>query len=205
MTTPDRTTGLRAARAKDSADKRRRALDALHAMEAAGTSITAAAVAQTAGVSTWLVYTHGLREHLDAARRRQAQPFSGPPRTAPGDQAPLTPASLHTDLALARAEIRRLRADNDKLRHRLRLQLGAEIDAPDPTELITRVAELESLTRQLLAERDARAAEANHAQHRIHELEDDLIAARESLRRVIKDHNRPQPPTQTGQPRHPRA
>jgi hypothetical protein len=204
-TTPDRTTGLRAARAKDSADKRRRALDAIHAMEAAGTPITAAAVAQTAAVSTWLIYTHGLREHLDAARRRQAQPFSSPPRTAPGDQPPLTPASLHTDLALARAEIHRLRADNDKLRHRLRLQLGAEIDAPDPTELITRVAELESLTRQLLAERDARAAEANHAQHRIHELEDDLTAARESLRRVIKDHNRPHPPTQTSHPRHPRA
>jgi predicted nucleic acid-binding Zn-ribbon protein len=70
-------------------------------------------------------------------------------------------------------------------------QLGAEIDTPDPAELITRVAELESRTRQLLAERDARTAEANHAQHRIHELEDDLTAARESLRRVIKDHNRP--------------
>lgn len=203
-TTHDRTTGLRAARAKDSADKRRRALDAIHAMEVAGTPITAAAVAQTAGVSTWLIYTHGLREHLDAARRRQA-PFSSPPRAAPGDQAPLTPASLHTDLALARAEIRRLRADNDKLRHRLRLQLGAEIDAPNPAELITRVAELESLTRQLLAERDARTAEANLAQHRIHELEDDLTAARESLRRVIKEHNRPHPPAQTSQPRHPRA
>jgi hypothetical protein len=204
-TTPDRTSGLRAARAKDSADKRRRTLNAMHALEAAGTTITAAAVAQTAGVSTWLVYTHGLREHLDAARRRQAPPSSSPRATAPGDRAPLTPASLHTDLALARAEIRRLRADNDKLRHRLRLQLGAEIDAPDPTELITRVAEVESLSRQLLAERDARAAEANHAQHRIRELEDDLTAARESLRRVIKEHNRPQPPTQISQPRHPRA
>jgi hypothetical protein len=204
--TPDRTTGLRAARAKDSADKRRRAQDAIHTLEAAGTPITAAAVAKAAGVSTWLVYTHGLREHLDAARRRQAPPSSNPRRApAPGDQAPLTPASLHTDLALARAEIRRLRADNDKLRHRLRLQLGAEIDSPDPTELITRVAKLESLTRQLLAERDARAAEANHAQHRIHELEDDLTAARESLRRVIKERNRPEPPTQTSQPRHPRA
>ena len=85
------------------------------------------------------------------------------------------------------------RADNDKLRHRLRLQLGAEIDGPDRAELITRVADLESLTRQLLAERDARAAEADSAKPRIHDLEDDLTAARESLRRVIKDHNRPQP------------
>ncbi|QIZ37233.1 hypothetical protein [Saccharopolyspora sp. ASAGF58] len=191
-TTSDRTAGLRAARAKDSADKRRRALTAIHALEAAGTPITAAAVARTAGVSTWLVYTDGLREQLDAARRRQTPPASSGPRTTrPGNPAPPTPAGLRTDLALAQAEIRRLRTDNDKLRHRLRLQLGTEIDGPDPRELITRVADLESLTRQLLAERDARTTETNDAQRRIHELEDDLTAARESLRRVIKDHNRP--------------
>lgn len=86
-TTSDRTAGLRAARAKDSADKRRRALTAIHALEAAGTPITAAAVARTAGVSTWLVYTDGLREQLDAARRRQTPPASSGPRTTrPGDR-----------------------------------------------------------------------------------------------------------------------
>jgi len=191
-TAPDRTAGLRAARATDSADKRRRALAAVHALEAAGTPVTVSAVANAAAVSTWLVYADGVREHLDAARRRQAEHAGTPASTTtPRDQAPLTPAGLRTDLALARDEIRRLRAEQDKLRHRLRLQLGAEIDGPDPTELITRVTQLESQIRQLLAERDARTAEANHAQRRIHELEDDLTAARESLRRVIKDHNRP--------------
>lgn len=191
-TAPDRTAGLRAARATDSADKRRRALAAVHALEAAGTPVTVSAVANAAGVSTWLVYTDGVREHLDAARRRQAEHTSTPVSTAaPSDQAPVTPAGLRTDLALARDEIRRLRGEQDKLRHRLRLQLGAEIDGPDRADLITRVAELESLTRQLLVERDARTAEANHAQRRIRELEDDLTAARESLRRVIKEHNRP--------------
>lgn len=191
-TTGDRTAGLRAARAKDSADKRRRTRDAIDALEAADTPITAAIVAQAAGVSTWLVYTDGLREHLDAARHRQAQPSRNPARAA-AEQAPPTPVSLRTDLALARDQIHRLRAECDKLRHRLRLQLGAEIDGPDRAELITRVADLESVTRQLLAERDARATEAEHAQRRIRELEDDLTAARESLRRVIKEHNRPRP------------
>ena len=189
-TTSDRTGGLRAARAKDSAGKRRRAREAIDALEAAGTPVTAPAVAKTAGVSTWLVYTEGLREHLDAARRRQAHSASRPARAA-SEQALPAPASLRTDLALARDEIRRLRAERDKLHGRLQLQLGAEIDGPDPAELITRVADLESLTRQLLAERDARATEASHAQRRIGELEDDLTAARESLRRVIKDRNRP--------------
>ncbi len=72
MSTPDRTAALRAARAKDSADKRRRTREAIAALQAAGTPITATTVANAAGVSTWLVYTDGLREHLDAARRRQA-------------------------------------------------------------------------------------------------------------------------------------
>lgn len=131
-TTLDRTAGLRASRAKDSSDKRRRALDAIHALEAVGSPITAAAVARAAGVSTWLVYIDGLREHLDGARRRQAQPTTPPRTTASAEQAPLTPAGLRTDLALARAEIRRLRADNDKLRHRLRSSSGPSSTHPTP-------------------------------------------------------------------------
>lgn len=191
MSTPDRTAGLRAARIKDSQDKRRRALAAIHALETAGTPITAAAVAHAAGCSTWLLYTDGIREQLDAARHRHARAGTAASGTdPPGEQAPLTPASLRTDLALARAEIRRLRAEHDKLRQRLRLQLGAEIDGPERAELITRVADLESRVRQLLAERDARTTETDHARRRIRELEDDLTAARESLRRVIKDHNK---------------
>ena len=194
MTTADRTAGLRAARAKDSHDKRRRALAAIDALQAADTPITATAVARAASAYTLILYTDSIREHLDAARRRQAVQTSSPPRTTtPGDQAPLTPAGLRTDLALARAEIRRLRAEHDKLRRRLRLQLGAEIDGPDRAELITRVADLESLTRRLLTERDAHTTEADLAQRRIRELEDDLTAARESLRRVIKTQNRPHP------------
>lgn len=192
-TTADRTAALRAARAKDSTDKRRRAREAIDALEAAGTPVTAAAVADTAGVSTWLVYADGLREHLDQARRRQALPAPGHTRT-PAVQAPATPASLRTDLALARDQIRQLRADNDKLRKRLRLQLGAEIDGPSRAELTGRVADLENLNRQLLAERDARTAETHDVQRRIRDLEDDLTAARESLRRVIKHNNRPSSP-----------
>lgn len=186
-----RTAALRAARAKNSQDKRRRALDAVQALEAAGAPVTAAAVAAAAGVSTWLVYADGVREHLQAAQRRQAEHTSPTAPAAPATRTELaSPASLHTDLAVARAEIRRLRAEHDKLRDRLRLHLGAEIEGPDRAELIARVANLEATSRQLLAERDARAAEAAVAQRRVRELEDDLTAARESLRRVIRDTNR---------------
>ncbi len=191
MTAAMHARAMLAARAKASRDKRQRALAAIQALEAAGTPITATAVAATAGVSTWLVYADGVREQLQAARRRQAGREPGPSTAAPpGHGEPVSHASLRTDLAAAREEIRRLRADRDKLRARLRLQLGAEIEGPGRAELIARVASLEATSRQLAAEHDACAAEASHAQHRIRELEDELTAARESLRRTIRQANR---------------
>ena len=192
-TMTNRTAALKAARAKDSNDKRRRVLQTVKAMESAGQPITAAAVATAAGVSTWLVYADGIREHLDAARTRQRQAVDDAPPLAAGPrtcQQPVTAAGLRTDLAVARHEIHRLRTDLDKLRGRLRLQLGAEIEQPDRAELIARVAALEAANRQFLAERDARTAQADTAQRRVEQLEDELTAARESLRRVIRDTNR---------------
>ena len=192
-TTTDRAAALKAVRAKDSNDKRRRVLQTINTMQTAGQPITAAAVATAAGVSTWLVYADGIREHLDAARARQRQAVDVAPPLAPDPrtgQQPVTAAGLRTDLAVARHEIHRLRTDLDKLRGRLRLQLGAEIEQPDRAELITRVAALEAANRQFLAERDARTVQADTAQRRVEQLEDELTAARESLRRVIRDTNR---------------
>jgi hypothetical protein len=184
-----RTRAMLAARAKDSQDKRDRALTAIASLETAGAPVTPAAVA--AGVSTWLVYADGVREHVQAARQRQG--CNGPDRpgaAAPAGGEPVTLASLRTDLGVAREQVRQLRAERDKLLGRLRLQLGAEIEGPERAELITRISQLEEATRKLAAERDARATEARHAQHRITELEDELTAARESLRRVIRHANR---------------
>jgi len=191
MTATTRTQAMLAARAKASHGKRQRALAAVRDLEAAGTPVTATAVATAAGVSTWLVHADGVREHLEAAQRRQADRQPGPSTAAPpGRGEPASQASLRTSLAVARDEIRRLRDERDKLRARLRLQLGAEIEGPGRAEPIARVASLQAASRQLAAERDARAAEASHAQRRIRELEDELTAARESLRRAIRQVNR---------------
>ena len=191
MTATTRTQAMLTARAKDSHDKRQRVLAAVQALETAGTPVTPATVAAAARVSTWLVYADGVREHLQAARQRQTERGHAPePAAPPARGKPVTQASLRTDLAVAQNEIRRLRAERDKLRGRLRLQLGAEIDGPDRADLIARVAALEAASRQFAAERDARAAEASHAQRRVLELEDELTAARESLRRAIRQANR---------------
>jgi hypothetical protein len=185
-----RTAALKAARAKDSELKRRRALAALEALEATGAAITFTAVANAAGVSTWLVYADGIREHIDAARHRHNNHHhrTGTP-TVPSTQ-PATPASLRTDLAIAREQIKTLRAERDTLQQRLRLHLGAELEAPDRAHLTARVADLETINRRLVAERDTRTIEADTAKRRVTELEDELSAARESLRRVIKTQNR---------------
>jgi hypothetical protein len=186
-----RAAALKAARAKDSQHKRQRTLAALQTLEATGAVITFAAVAKAAGVSTWLVYADGIREHIDAARHRQAH-HGATPAPTPSAKRTTTSESLRTDLAIAREQIKTLRAERDKLQQRLRLQLGAEIEAPDRAHLTARVADLEAINRQFVAERDARATEADTAKSRVNELEDELSAARESLRRVIKAQNRAQ-------------
>jgi hypothetical protein len=185
-----RTAAIKAARQKDSQDKRQRALVAIQALETTGAPITFTAVAKTARVSAWLVYTEGIREHIEAARRRQADHDIAATPSPILHRQQTTQPDLRTDLAVARDEIRRLRAEHDKLRKRLRLHLGAEIEGPDRAQLIGRVAELEAVNRQLVAQRDARTVEADAATRRIAELEDELCAARESLRRIIREHNR---------------
>lgn len=191
VSTDTRAAALKAARSADSQAKRRAVLAAIASLETAGATITFTSVAKAAGVSTWLAYSQGIREHVQAARARQAAGSTDKtPASRVADGNRPTPAGLRTDLALARSEITRLRAETDKLRKRLQLHLGAEIEGPDRAGLIKRAAELESLNRQLVAERDGRGAEAEAAKLRVVELEDELVAVRESLRRVIRAENR---------------
>jgi hypothetical protein len=185
-----RAAALKAARTKDSELKRRRALDALQTLENTSAAITFTAVAKAAGVSTWLVYADGIREHIDAARHRQHNHHRGTDTPTASSTQPATSDSLRTDLAIACEQIKTLRTERDKLQQRLRLQLGAELEAPNQARLTARVADLETINRQLVAERDARSIEADTAKRRATELEDELSAARESLRRVIKAQNR---------------
>ncbi|WP_180303987.1 hypothetical protein [Streptomyces sp. JV178] len=63
-------------------------------------------------MSTWLVYTEGVREHIQAAIDRQSHQ---PAKTRSHVRQP-SPASLKTDLALARDEITSLREERDRLR-----------------------------------------------------------------------------------------
>jgi len=96
-------------------------------------------------------------------------------------------ASLRTDLALARSESARLRADNDKLRRNAQRLLGQQLDQHDSGELLARVdslvAENRGLNDKLLQSTQHRVG----LQKQITELEEDIAAARTALRRMIKE------------------
>ncbi|MEV4451447.1 DUF6262 family protein [Streptomyces mirabilis] len=174
---------LAQARCHASLDKRQRALTALTTLEQQGKKITHAAVARTAGVSTWLTYTEGIREHIEAAQQRQH------PTIPPPAQTRSTTATLRTELELARQEIRSLRQDRERMRQVIQHQLGQQLDALDTRHLTERVDEL-TRTNQRLEDSLQQATDDNHQLHaRVTTLETDLAAARTSLRRMIREEN----------------
>ena len=181
------TEAMIAARRRDSHERRARVTHAIETMLADGTPITFTGVARHAQVSTWLVHADGVREAVEQARDRQrTEPVTPPP---PGRAA--SQASLHTDLALARDEIKRLRAQVEELRGKLRCALGTQLDNLTKTDLVARVDELTDHNTRLLAETHELRSDNADLSARATDLEDDLAAARTSLRRMIRTENRP--------------
>lgn len=164
------------ARRKASLDKRTAVHSTLAAMLVDGESITFTTLARRAQVSTWLVYSPGIREHVQAAIDQQRQQDSRTDPRHPGVE------SLRTDLALARQEIRELRREREDLRARLSQALGRELTNLSTAPLVDR---LKRITGELT---EARTANADLAAQ-VQALQDDLAAARTSLRRMIHDQN----------------
>jgi hypothetical protein len=176
---------LRRARRADSLAKRRRVLAMLDDMVRSGEPVTFAAVAKAAGVSTWPVYAEGVREHIELARRNQA----GRPRRQRTAGVGASAASLRTDLELARAEARALRAERDQLRQAMRHQLGRQLDQISSAGLAERVDELTVHNKQLLAQTTELQDSNTVLQQQLTDAGDDLAAARTSLRRMIREEN----------------
>jgi hypothetical protein len=173
---------LAQARRADSLRKRQSVLDALQTMAAAGERITFTAVARAAGVSTWLVYAEGVREHVQEAIDRQEHA----PVKEHGSGRQASSASLKTDLALAREEITALREERDRLRDAVRQQLGQQLDQVSNRQMTDRVTELTDQVRQLEDSETRARQEAERLASRVEELEADLAGARTSLRRMMR-------------------
>lgn len=176
---------LRAARRQDSLVKRQRVLTTVERMERDREPVTFAAVARAANVSTWLVYAQGVREHIDAARRRQATQPARDQRAGLSASA----ASLRTDLELARHEITDLRAERDKLRQNLQKQLGRQLNTLTHRELTDRIDELTRDNQRLTSHNHQLTTNNQQLTQQITDLQDDLAGARTSLRRMIRDTN----------------
>ncbi|MFI5648992.1 hypothetical protein [Kitasatospora sp. NPDC051705] len=188
---------LALARARISADKRQRALDAIATLERDGHPVTHTTVARTAGVSTWLTYTDTIRPHIQAAQHRQT---TRPTPAAPATNSSTTAATLRTELELARQEIKQLRRERDQAQTAVRHHLGRQLNALTTHDLTTRIDELTHHNHQLADQLQQATTHNNDLQQQITTLENDLAAARTSLRRMIRNENLSPnpPPTTTG-------
>jgi hypothetical protein len=173
------------ARRAASHRKRSHVLATVEKMKTGDAPITFAAVARAAQVSTWLVYAPGIREHIDTARVHQA---AAPARdTAVGRRS--SDASLRTDLELTQQDNRMLRTEIVRLKHLIREDLGRQLDGESHQQLRSRVDELTAANQRLQADNHELTAECGQLRGDLRRTEDDLTAARTSLRRMIRDHS----------------
>ncbi|MFT3835274.1 MAG: DUF6262 family protein [Micropruina sp.] len=175
---------LLAARRASANAKLERAKAALDALRRDGTPITFAAVARTAGVSTWLTYNHReLRKAIVEARDQagEASPVDGSPQ--------VSPAGLRAELEMARAEIRELRAEKAKLLQALGRRLGAELEGETPASLAEQLRLSRARCTELAAEVDRKTTEARQAIDERDNLKAELAAGREVLRRMMIERN----------------
>ena len=118
----DNTAHLLAAAQRRADRTRRRALDALRRLDAAGGPVTFEALAREAGVSrSWLYNQPDLRTEIDRIRAHR-QPSAPAPSTPERQRA--TAESLLRRLQVATDRIRRLETDNQQLRDALARALG---------------------------------------------------------------------------------
>ena len=173
---------LREARRRDSDRKRDRVFRTVELMKREGTPITFAAIARQAKVSQWLVYAEGVREYIETARLNQAADPAQAKRA--GHRA--SEASLRTDFELAKQDNRRLRGEVDRLKKALQERLGTQLEAVSAEPLRRRIDQLVDSGNRYRSENTRLAIELKDTRARLSATEDELAAARTSLRRMIR-------------------
>lgn len=142
----DRTQALHEAKRADSQRKHDRAIATVKRLLDSGSRVSFARVAREANVSTWLVYNSAqLKTAIQDAINQQNADGLTPAPARPATS--VSNASLMTDLALARAEIKSVKQERDTLRKRIERVLGDEVREVDRSQLVERIAELEHLLR----------------------------------------------------------
>jgi hypothetical protein len=178
-TAVERLTALRRA---DSQAKGAAVRAALEALAIAGLPLTVAAVARHARVSRRFIYDHPeLRATIDLKATEAIARFSGQLTST----AQVTVASLRADVENTKAENQRLRERIRLLEVRLSEALGHEVAA----ELASRGIPIDSVL--LRDEMAALQARINELTGELRRRDDDLEGARQANRDLIAELNRP--------------
>nr|WSW49212.1 DUF1664 domain-containing protein [Streptomyces sp. NBC_01001] len=127
-----------------------------------------------------------MREHIEAARRRQGRAATSGARAGAKE-----PAGRKLEKQLLQQDNRRLREEVERLKGAVRRSLGQQLDQFGAAGLGTRVDELTAENERLQAERDDALAQVKGLNDQLSEAQDDLAGARESLRRMIRTENAP--------------
>ncbi len=176
---------LRRARQTDSVAKTTRARSAIRDLLKAGQRITYAGVAREACVSTWFVYNKPeIKTAILDAMNDQTRHGAEAAATPRSERA--TPASLHTDLALAHEEIQDLKRERDTLKHRVQLALGAEIDNVSQAGLVDRIHDLERQNQTLARDLTHARASAEQLSKQHAESEETITSLRHALRKAMR-------------------
>ncbi|MET7354152.1 hypothetical protein [Streptomyces mirabilis] len=94
--------------------------------------------------------------------------------------------SRRTDLEVLRADNQRLRGQVSDLKGALQRQLGRQLDQLQATDLTDRIGELTAQNQELHSHLTQLQHENQELERRLAETNDDLVAARASLRRMIR-------------------
>jgi hypothetical protein len=175
---------LREARQKDSRDKRGRVLAVVDQLLADNEPVTFAGVARAANVSQWLVYADGVREHIEVAATAKPAPRTTTPAPAPpprrGGKSNSTSCSRTTD-----AYAKKSNASKAAVRR----NLGQQLDQFGAADLGTRVDELTADNHRLQNDLDKAHSLITDLTGQLNEAQDDLTAARTSIRQLIRAEN----------------
>jgi cell division protein FtsB len=189
----DNSAALRRARRQDSRAKRERAAEALAAAEREGAPISFPVVARRAGVSVSLLYSDAsLSSRIATARDRQRQAGTGRAWQLPA-RSLVTEQSLRTELANAKERSRRLAEEVSALRERLSRHLGAGADIARGEALSPLVEQLEERNAELEAENHRQRTRISQLESEVHDLNENLGAARAVNRELMSEINRRQP------------
>ncbi|MGF1431115.1 DUF6262 family protein [Kitasatospora sp. LaBMicrA B282] len=154
-------------------------------MKSSGEPISFLAVARKAEVSNWLVYAEGVREHIESARRSQRR--TKQLEVQAGTSA--SSASLAVDLQLARAELKRVREERDRLRAKVQRGLGQQLDQSGLGEVEARARALASELHQAQRALEDALGQKQLLSQKLDEAENTIGALRSSLRQMMRSQS----------------